>query len=421
MEKSHPSKDILGSKSSKLQGKKIALCVTGSIALTITPKLARELMRMGAEVIPVMSPTAQKMLNPDVLEWATGNKPIVEMDGKIDFLSLTENSGKVDLVLVAPATLNTIGKLASGINDTPVTALVLAAYSSGIPILIAPAMHKVLYDYPANKDNIEKLRKLGFEFIEPKIEEGKAKIADIEMIVEAVVRRLTIKDMVGLKVLITAGPTYEYIDPIRVLTNKSSGRMGIAIALEAIRRGAEVTLIYGPGTVKPPSNIKVLNVETTSEMADAVLSELKLENYHLFISAAAVADFTPTEQYNQKVSTDDILMLDLKLKPTVKIVKEAKKISPKTFVVGFKAEYKLSDEELIERAYMRLKSANIDLIVANDVGRENVGFRYETNEVFIIDKDKNFVKIPLARKEEIAEKILNIVLEKMGIRKKAKT
>ena len=241
------------------------------------------------------------------------------------------------------------------------------------------------------------------------------------MIVEAVVRRLTIKDMVGLKVLITAGPTYEYIDPIRVITNKSSGRMGIAIALEAIRRGAEVTLIYGPGTVKPPSNIKVLNVETTSEMADAVLSELKLENYHLFISAAAVADFTPTEPYNQKVSTDDILMLDLKLKPTVKIVKEAKKISPKTFVVGFKAEYKLSDEELIERAYMRLKSANIDLIVANDVGRENVGFRYETNEVFIIDKDKNFVKIPLARKEEIAEKILNIVLEKMGIRKKAKT
>ncbi|MGP3667418.1 MAG: bifunctional phosphopantothenoylcysteine decarboxylase/phosphopantothenate--cysteine ligase CoaBC [Candidatus Bathyarchaeota archaeon] len=421
MEKSHPSKDILGSKSTKLYGKRVALCITGSIALTTAPKVARELMRMGAEVFPVMSPMAQKMLNPDVLEWATGNKPVVEMNGSIDFLSLTESSGKVDLVLIAPATLNTIGKLASGINDTPVTALVLAAYSAGIPILVVPAMHKVLYEYPINKDNIEKLKKLGFEFIEPRIEEGKAKIADVEVIVEAVVKRLAVKDMDGLKVLVAAGPTYEYIDPIRIITNKSSGRMGVALASEASRRGAEVTLIYGPGIVRPPTNIKVVNVETSNEMADTVLSQLKSENYHLFISAAAVADFTPIESYNQKVSTDDTLMLDLKLKPTLKIVKEAKKVSPKTFVVGFKAEYNLSDEELVERAYKRLKSANIDLIVANDVGRKNVGFRHETNEVLVVDKNKSFVKLPMARKEEIAEKILDIVLEKMGIKGEIKT
>jgi len=407
----HPSKDIIGSKSRKLQGKKIALCITGSVAAAQSPKIARELMRHGAEVFPVFSPMAQKIIHPNLMEWATGNQPILEMDGKIDFISLTGSEAKVDLVLIAPATANTIGKIASGINDTPVTAVTIAAFGSKTPVIIAPTMHKCLYDYPSTKENIKKLKELGFEFVEPRIEEGKAKIAEVEDIVETVIRKLTPKTMEGLKLLVTAGPTYEYIDPIRVITNKSSGKMGIAIANEALRRGAKVTLVYGPGLVKPPKNAKVINVETSEEMADTVISELKNNTYDIMIAAGAVADFKPEKPYNQKLATDKTPELVLKLKPTTKIICEAKKTSPKTFVVGFKAEHNVSDEELINRAYERLKTANLDLIVANDVGRQNVGFRHDTNEVFIINKNKKTLKIPLAKKEEIAEKILDTVLE----------
>jgi len=414
LEFKHPSKSIIGSKGEELKNRKIALCITGSVATSQSPKIARELMRHGAEVYPVFSPMAQKIIHPYLMEWATGNKPTLKLDGKIDFISLSESEGRVDLVLIAPATANTIAKLASGINDTPVTAVTIAAHGLGIPVLIAPAMHKSLYDYPATQENIRKLRSWGYEFIMPRIEEGKAKFAEVENIVEAVILRLKGGDMAGLKVLVTAGPTYEYIDPVRIITNKSSGRMGIAVAEEAKRRGAEVTLVYGLGTEKPPTNIKTLNVETSKEMFDMVISELKKNSYDILIAAGAVADFTPENVFSHKVSTDKVSKLTLTLKPTIKIIEEAKKVSPKTFVVGFKAEYNLSDEELADRAYERLVKSGIDLMVANDVGRENVGFRCETNEVLIVDKDRNVQKIPLARKEVIAKKVLDYILNKIG-------
>lgn len=414
MEIKHPSKDIVGVKGSQLKNKKIALCVTGSVAAAQSPKIARELMRYGAEVIPVMSPMAQEIIHPNLMEWATGNPTITKMDGKIDFITLTEPPNKIDLVLIAPATANTIAKLASGINDTPVTAVVLAAYSSNIPIMVVPAMHKSLYDYPSTKENIQKLKSLGFEFIGPKLEEGKAKAAEVEDVVDAVIAKLTPKTMVGFKVLVTAGPTYEYIDPIRIITNKSSGKMGIAVAKEAYRRGAQVTLIYGSGTEKPPFGVKTINVETSEEMAEAVISELKKDFYHFMVAAGAVADFAPSESQTKKISTMEVKELTLTLKPTRKIIKEAKMVSPKTFVVGFKAEYGVSDVELMDKAYERLVWAGIDLMVANDVGRENVGFRYDTNEVLIVDKNKHVEKIPLARKEEVARKILDVILKKFS-------
>jgi phosphopantothenoylcysteine decarboxylase/phosphopantothenate--cysteine ligase len=410
LEFKHPSKDIVGSKGDELKGKKIALCITGSVAAAQSPKIARELMRYGAEVYPVFSPMAQKIIHPNLMEWATGNKPILEMDGRIDFISLAESPNRVDLVLIAPATANTIAKLTSGINDTPVTAVTIAAHGSGIPVLIAPAMHKSLYDYPATQENIRKLESWGYEFIQPRIEEGKAKFAEVEEIVKTVISKFTEKTMVGLKVLVTAGPTYEYIDPIRVITNKSSGKMGIAIAEEAKKKGADVTLVYGPGTEKPPGNIKTVMVETGKDMFNAVISELKKDFYNILIAAGAVADFTPENVFSQKISTDKISELVLTLKPTKKIIEEAKKVSPKTFVVGFKAEYNLSDEELINRAYERLIKSGVDLMVANDVGRKNVGFRCETNEVFIVDKDKNVTKVSLAEKNIVARKILDFIL-----------
>lgn len=410
----HPSKDIVGTKGSELKGKRIVLCITGSVAAVQCSEIARELMRHGAEVFAVMSQMAQKIIHPYLMEWATGNPVVTELTGKIEHVALVgEYPNKADMILVAPATANTVSKIACGIDDTPVTSVVSAAFGLDIPIMIVPAMHESMYRHPIVTDNIKKLQALGVEFIEPRIEEGKAKIAATEEIVEAVIRKLRARDMAGLRVLVTAGPTIEYIDPIRVVTNKSSGKMGIAVAEEAQRRGAQVTLIYGQGAVFPPPSIRVLSAETTKQMYDTVSSELKSTHYDVFIATAAAADFAPDRVFDSKVNSHRTPKVELQLKTTPKIIDDAKKNSPEIFLVAFKAEYKLSDNELVESAYRRLKTSHADLIVANDVGREGVGFQADTNEVFIIDKDKKVIHIPLTSKQEIARKLLDVVSEKI--------
>lgn len=410
----HPSKDIVEAKGSGLKGRRIALCITGSVAAVQSPAVARELIRQGAEVFAVMSPMAKSFIHPNLMEWATGNSVVTEITGRLEFISMVEHhSNRVDLVLIAPVTANTIGKLASGINDTPVTALALAAFGSGIPVILVPAMHSYLYSQPITERNIEKLKSFGFTFVEPRVEEGKAKVSDVEEIVEAAIRALTVKDMEGLRVLVTAGPTYEPIDPVRVIANRSSGKMGIALTCEALRRGAEVTLIYGPGAAKPPKGVKITSVETTEQMAEAVASELRSVKYDIMIAAAAVADFTPSKSWSEKVSTDETPELRLNLKPTRKIIGEVKTLSSGTFLVAFKAEWKVSEEELVKRAYKRLKEVGLDLIVANDVGRRGAGFGAESNEVYIIDREETVTKVSLRSKAQIAEKILDIVKEKM--------
>ena len=411
----HPSKDIIGTKGNELRGKRIVLCITGSVAAVKSPEIARELMRHGAEVYPVMTPMAQKIIHPYLMEWATGNPVLVELTGKVEHVALAGlHPKRADLVIVAPATANTISKIACGIDDTPVTTVVSTAFGSNIPTMIVPAMHESMYRHPIVTENIEKLKSLGLEFVGPRIEEGKAKIAEVEDVVSAVIRKLAAtKDLVGKRVLVTAGPTLEYIDPIRVITNKSSGKMGVAIAEEALLRGANVTLIYGPGAVSPPWRVRVINVETTEDMYNAAMMELKSEKYDIIIAAGAAADFTPEKPIKHKVLTRTTPELLLKLKPTPKIIDAVKKISPSAFLVAFKAEYRLSDEELIKSAYQRLKAANADLIVANDVSRQGVGFEVDTNEVFIIDKDRNIIHIPLTTKQEVAKKLLDNIIKKL--------
>jgi len=411
----HPSKDILGTKSEALKGKRIILCITGSVAAVQCPEIARALMRHGAEVFAVMSPMAQKIIHPHLMEWATGNPVVTELTGKIEHVALVGGRDtRADLVIVAPATANSISKIACGIDDTTVTSVVSTAFGSNIPIIIVPAMHESMYKHPILSENIKRLKALGVEFIGPRIEEGKAKIAEIREIVEAVIQKLSAeKDLAGLRVLVTAGPTLEHIDPVRVITNKSSGKMGVAIAEEALSRGAEVTLIYGLGTVVPPLKAKVIRVETTKQMYDAVMAELKKQNYDMVVAAAAAADWAPYKTYSHKVSTHYVRSFNLKLKPTVKIVDAVKKLSPKTFLVAFRAEYKLPEKELIESAYERLKKADADLIVVNDVGKEGVGFGTDTNEVFIIDKDKQIIHVPLASKREVARRILDVAIKRM--------
>ena len=415
---SHPSKDIIGTAGEALKGKRIVLCITGSVAAVRSSEIARDLMRQGAEVFAVMSEMAQKIVHPYLLEWATANPVVTELTGKVEHVALVgEGTSRADLVLVAPATANTISKIACGIDDTPVTSVVSTAFGSGMTVMIVPAMHESMYRHPIVAENIEKLEALGVEFVGPRIEEEKAKIAENLDILEVVIKKLTTrKDLARTRVLITAGPTLEHIDPVRVMTNKSSGKMGVAVAREALNRGADVTLIYGPGTAMPPSDAKVIPVETTEEMLDAVVSELRSKKYDVVVAAAAAADWRPKKSFDYKVPTSDVSELSVKLRPTQKIIDAIRKINTDVFLVPFKAECDLSDEELVERGYRRLVEAEADMIVVNDVGRGGAGFEVDTNEVFIVDKEKKVVHVPLTTKREVARRILDVITEKIKAR-----
>jgi phosphopantothenoylcysteine decarboxylase/phosphopantothenate--cysteine ligase len=412
----HPSKDIIGSQGTELRGKKVVLGITGSVAAVQSPDIARALMRRGAEVIAVFSSAAQLLIHPNLMEWATGNQVITELTGKIEHIALAGNhERKVDLILIAPATANTISKIAMGIDDTPVTSIVTTAFGSGIPIIIMPAMHISMYKHPILEENIKKLKALGVEFVGPRVEEGKAKIATTEEVLDAVLKKLGSRhNLAKIKVLVTAGPTIEYIDPVRIVTSRSSGQMGVETAKAAYERGADVTLVYGRGTVPPPPKIRVIHVETTQNMLEAVISELRTSKYDVLISAAAVADWTPKRVRTQKIATKGAKTLSVAFQPTPKIVDAVKKIQADTFLVLFKAEHNVSDKELIARAYRRLKTANADLIVANDVARPGVGFDTATNELFIIDKNKDVVHVKRTTKFKAANRLLDVIMKKLN-------
>ncbi|MCQ5337255.1 MAG: bifunctional phosphopantothenoylcysteine decarboxylase/phosphopantothenate--cysteine ligase CoaBC [Candidatus Methanomethylicia archaeon] len=402
----HPSKDIMFKKSRRLEGKKIALCLCGSVGIIKSPELARELMRNGAEVFVVMSPSSQKLISPTLMEWATGNPVVTELTGKIEHILLGKN---VDLVLVAPATSNTISKIASGIDDTPVTSLVISAMGYGIPILIVPAMHASMYSNPIVLENIKKLTSMGIKVIEPQIMEDKAKFPDIEIIIEEVISIFTKKDLKGVSILVTAGPTRSYIDSIRYITNGSSGKMGYAFAKEAYLRGADVTLVSGPTNLPIPRNIKMINVETTEEMLKTIEELLSKNKYDLFVMAAAPLDFKVENKYEGKISSNN--KFSINLSPLPKIINIVREKSENTFIIGFKAEYGLSKEELISRALEKLKEAKADLIVANSLSNPFTGFNSDYNEVYVVNKEGNVVHIPISSKHEIANRILDIYLE----------
>ncbi|MEM2800991.1 MAG: bifunctional phosphopantothenoylcysteine decarboxylase/phosphopantothenate--cysteine ligase CoaBC, partial [Candidatus Caldarchaeum sp.] len=239
----HPSKEIVGSLSDVLKGRRVALCVTGSVSAYLSPAIARELMRHGAEVTAFLTRDACRLVTPTLLQWATGNPAVTDMTGELEHVRYGR---EVDLVLVAPATANTLAKIASGIADNVVTALALTAMGYGKIVAVAPAMHEPMWMAEQTRRNVEKLRRMGVVVLEPSVVEQKAKLAEPAYIAEHVLRLLHPKRLPeGVKVLVSAGATVEYLDPIRVVTNQSSGRMGLEIALESYRRGAETTLILG--------------------------------------------------------------------------------------------------------------------------------------------------------------------------------
>jgi phosphopantothenoylcysteine decarboxylase/phosphopantothenate--cysteine ligase len=395
----HPVNELRFTKSHKLEGKRIVLGVTGSIASVECVKLARELIRHGAEVFPVMTEAAQKIIHPYSLEFATGNPPITEIDGGVQHVAFCGDvPDKADLLLIAPSTANTISKIAFGIDDTTVTTFATTAIGSKIPVVIVPAMHGSMYNHPIVLENIEKLRSIGVMVIEPRLEENKAKMPEIDEIVENVIRILGPHDLDKKKVLVIAGSTEEAIDDIRVITNKSSGRTGVELALNAFERGGDVNLWMGRCSVDVPNFISTRRFSSTNELLNMV-EEI---NHDIVIIPAAISDYSPDKKNGKIPSGEE--NLNINLKPNPKIIQKIKENS-QGILVGFKAEFQIPKEELLDLARRRMEQLKIDMMVANDVSETSI----DENHVYIIGKDGKNDEFSGA-KGEIAGKIFDRIV-----------
>jgi phosphopantothenoylcysteine decarboxylase/phosphopantothenate--cysteine ligase len=393
--------DITGSVSDTLSKKTIVIGVTGSIAAVRVVDLIRDLIRRGAEVHAVASSASQQILHPYALQYATGHDVITEITGQVEHVQFCGVGGLADLLLIAPATANTIGKMACGIDDTPVTTFATTALGSGKPVAVVPAMHEAMYRHPAVLRNLETLRSMGVALIDPRLEEGKAKIADNLTVVREVEKLLGPADLSGRRIVITSGSNAETIDPIRILTNRASGKTGIALALEARRRGAEVTLVHRFIQEIP---VRQVYAESAREMRDAVLAEVG-KGCDALISAAAVADYTLDPQAEKIKSGQELV---LRLMPTQKIIKTVREAYPHLKIVGFKAETGVTDEELVVRAKKSMQGAGLDLVVANDVARGGMGT--DDNRVLIIDRQAQ-CKAAQGKKSMIAKTIIDSLVK----------
>lgn len=407
--KNHPSLDIVNSSGVELSGKKIVLCVAGSVAAYKAIELARLLMRHGADVTCVASNAVTKLVQPEYFKWATGNEVITKLTGELEHIRLADYD-KADLIVVYPGTANTLGKLANGIDDTPVSTVLTVGFGSKIPILMCLAMHASMYDNIAVKKNIEFLKNK-IEFLTPQMIEGKAKASEPEDVLEHVLKKYGFSSILkNKKILMTAGPTIEYIDPVRVITNQSSGKTGVLLASELISAGSKVTMVYGPGIEKPPKGAKVIKVFTSKEMYDVVKQEMK-KKFDIVIMAAAAADYTPENPSKKKIkSTQERIKISLKKVP--KIIDQIKIYQKNVILVGFKAEVNLSKKDLISVAKKKLQESNADMIIANDIGSSRYKKNPENNEVFIIDSGKvrssgwkNKLKIAKFIRKEIENKL----------------
>ncbi|MGC9515920.1 bifunctional phosphopantothenoylcysteine decarboxylase/phosphopantothenate--cysteine ligase CoaBC, partial [Methanocrinis sp.] len=396
---------ISGTVSDSLSGKLIVLAVTGSIAAVRTVDLARDLIRRGARVHCVMSKAAQEIVHPYALEYATENPVVTKITGRVEHVEFCGVGGRADLLLIAPATANSIGKIACGIDDTPVTTYATTALGSGVPVMVVPAMHEAMYRHPAILKNLEALRSMGVAIVDPRIEEEKAKIAENRTVVMEAERLLGPNDLAGRKILVTSGATAERVDPIRILTNRASGKTGTEIALEARRRGAEVTIVHRGHLGLP---LKEIYVESAEEMLSAVLAELEEGGYDAMIAAAAVSDYTLDPTAEKIKSGGDLV---LRLKQTSKIIKTAKSLHPDLKMVGFKAETFLSDQDLISRAEESMQKNRLDLVVANDVGKGGMGT--EENRVLILGRDGLKSEIS-GKKSLIARAVIDALGEELS-------
>lgn len=402
-----------------LRGKTVVLGVTGSIAAYKMANVASMLVKQGCEVHVVMTKNATNFINPIAFESLTNTKCLVEtFDRNFQFhvahVSLTD---KADVMLIAPASANVIGKIAGGIADDMLTTTVMACQK---PVIIAPAMNTKMYENPILQDNLNKLRRFGYEIIEPASghlacgTSGAGKMPSEEVLVSYIERCISKeKDLEGKHVMVTAGPTVEAIDPVRYISNHSSGRMGYAIAKAAMLRGAKVTLISGLSSLEPPMFVDVIKIQSAADMYEAVMAHK--DEQDIIIKAAAVADYTPAEVSDEKVKKkdDDMAIRLTRTRDILKALGENRKEGQ--FLCGFSME----TQNMLENSRAKLKKKNIDMIVANNLKEKGAGFGTETNVVtFITEKEE--AELPIMSKDEVADQLLDFILKQSRDKKDCK-
>jgi phosphopantothenoylcysteine decarboxylase/phosphopantothenate--cysteine ligase len=401
--------------------KTVVIGVSSGIAAYKEIDLIKLLKKDDLEVFVVMSQNAVKMISPDEFESASGNKVFIELfkkgfnfktvleKRKVDHIDLAD---KADLIVIVPATANTIAKIAHGIADDFLTTTLLAVTS---PVIVCPSMNVNMWQNPLVQQNVSKLKNIGYQIIEPVKGmlacgyEGKGRLEDINLIKEEIMRQLNrAKSLSGKKVIVTAGGTLEKIDSVRYITNKSSGKMGIAIAEECYLRGADVLLLRAKSSVTPRYLITEEVFETAEELSNII--ENQISNCNMFFHVAAVSDFQIAGAIDGKISSKKGIALQLK--PRQKILDNLKKLNPKMDLIAFKAEYGLGKSEMIRVAYKRLQEAKADAIVANDISRSDRGFQADTNEAYVVLKNGEYHKIPLSSKREVASELVDFVSKK---------
>ncbi|MDO8658266.1 MAG: bifunctional phosphopantothenoylcysteine decarboxylase/phosphopantothenate--cysteine ligase CoaBC [Candidatus Levybacteria bacterium] len=394
----------------------VVLGISGGIAAYKSLELIKELRRENINVFVIMTNNAAKMVPAASFEKASEHKVYIDLFEKgfnyknilksqsVDHIDLAK---KADLLVIAPATANTIAKLAYGLADDFLTTTFLATTA---PVIICPSMNVNMWNNPVVQQNIETLKKHGYQIIDPDSGElacgnkGAGRLAEITKIKKEILRRLTItSSLKNKKVIVTAGGTIEKIDDIRYIANRSSGKMGIAIAEECYLRGADVLLFRSKSAVKPRYLINEKIFTTADDLLELIKQEIR--NYDIFYHTAAVSDFKIENPFKGKISSKK--SATIKLKPRQKILDQIKKLNPDITLIAFKAEYGLKEKEMIKKAYNRLKESNADLIVANDVSKSDRGFESDFNEVFIIQRDGKFIKIPYSSKNSIAKTIVD--------------
>ena len=391
-----------------LQGRCVILGVTGGIAAYKAAELLRLLIKAGAEVHVVMTRSAQEFIAPLTFQTLSGNPVHTELfsliqEQEIGHISLAD---RADLVLIVPATANLVGKVANGIADDLLTTTIMATRAK---ILFAPAMNSNMWENPVYQENHAKLEGLGYHFIEPAYGElacgwqGQGKLPDPQEIFSSAQALLSSNDLAGKTVLVTAGPTREEIDPVRFLSNYSSGKMGYAVACAARNRGARVVLVSGPVNLREPEGVETIQVVSAREMHEAVMKIA--EQADLIIKAAAVADFRPVACGEQKVKKGSAVTMTVELQRNPDILAELGQKKGSRILIGFAAE----TEELLKHAREKLTNKNLDMIVANDVTQEGAGFDGDTNIVRFLTADGNVEELPQMTKEAVAEILLDRV------------
>lgn len=387
----------------------VVLGVTASIAAYKAADLASRMIKAGYDVYPVMTQAAAQLLGPATLEALTGHRcPIGVFDepypGEISHIRLATIA---DAIVIAPATMDVMARIAAGQVDDMLTAI---AAASKAPVLVAPGMNTVMWESPANQRNVATLKSFGYHFVDPISGRlacrtvGVGKMAEPATIAEAAAALLARRtDAAGKRILITAGPTREPIDAVRYISNRSSGKMGYALAEASSSRGADVTLVSGPVALSAPANVQLVPVVTASQMCDEALA--RCAGADIVIAAAAVADYTPETPRDGKIKKNGS-SLEVTLRPTTDILAEMGRRKRGQTLVGFAAE----TDDLIENARQKLEAKNLDWIVANDVTREGAGFDSDTNIVTVIGRSGVQTDLPLLSKREVADRILDLVL-----------